>query len=105
MWQLLEWLRGHGLNESAATAGLLGGTVRGFIIRGGWVNGIISALVGAICANYFTTPIALSPTLNVFNWSEGAIGFLIGMGAMLVSELYLKNLGNWITSKFGGAKP
>lgn len=96
MWDFLHdigrVLKSLGLNESTTTAGLLGGTVRGLILQGGWINGFISALVGAIAATYLATPIALSPTFNAWNWSEGTIGFLVGMGAMLGGEWFLKNL-------------
>lgn len=111
MWQILheigQWLKGLGLNESTATAGLLGGTVCGLIIQGGWVNGIISALVGAIASNYLAGPIAMSPHMNPWNWSEGTIGFVVGMGAMLGGEWFLKNLSGWL-DRFrvsGGGKP
>ena len=100
MWDFLHeigrGLKSIGLNESTTTAGLLGGTVRGLILQGGWLNGIASALVGAIAATYLATPIAISPTLNAWNWSEGTIGFLVGMGAMLGGEWFLKNLGDWL---------
>ncbi len=105
IWQFMEWLRSHGLNESTATAGLLGGTVRGLIIQGGWVNGIVSALVGAITANYLGTAVAISPTLNAWNWSEGTIGFVIGMGAMLGCEVFMKRVSDWINAKIPGVKP
>lgn len=91
-----QWIKSLGINESTTTAGLLGGTVRGLIIQGGWINGIISALVGAIAANYMATPLALSASLNVWNWSEGTIGFVVGMGAMIGCEWFLKNLSGWL---------
>ena len=106
MWQFLEWLRSHGLNESTATAGLLGGTVRGLIIRGGWVNGIVSALVGAITANYLGTAIAISPTVNPWNWSEGTVGFVVGMSAMLGWEVFSKKAADYLNSfRFPGQRP
>lgn len=110
MWQILQdigtGLKSLGLNESTATAGLLGGTVRGLIIQGGWINGIISALVGAITANYMASSIALSPTFNVWNWSEGTIGFIVGMSGMLICEGILKWMRDWSQSqKLPGVKP
>lgn len=102
MWDFLHdigrLLKSLGLNESTATAGLLGGTVRGLIIQGGWFNGIVSALVGAITANYLATAISLSPTLNAWNWSEGTIGFVVGMSAMLICEGFLKWAKDWSTN-------
>lgn len=110
MWQLLHdigaGLKSVGLNESTATAGLLGGTVRGLIIQGGWVNGIVSALVGAITANYMASSIAMSPTFNVWNWNEGTIGFIVGMSAMLICEGILKCMRDWSQDpKLPGVKP
>lgn len=102
MWDFLHDVgriaKSLGLNESTTTAGLLGGTVRGLILQGGWIKGIISALVGAIAATYLATPIALSPTFNAWNWSEGTIGFLVGMGAMLGGEWFLNNLKSRLES-------
>lgn len=95
-----------GLNESTAAAGLLGGTVRGLIIQGGWLNGIVSAIVGAITANYMASSIALSATFNVGNWSEGTIGFVVGMCAMLICEGILKYARDWsLNPKLPGPKP
>ncbi len=106
MWDLLQdlgrGLKGLGLNESTATAGLLGGTVRGMILKGGWLNGIFSALVGALSANYLATPIALSTTINVWNWNEGTVGFLVGLGSFLIGEWFLKNLEGKLKKWFGG---
>lgn len=99
MWQFLQdigaGLKSLGLNEGTATAGLLGGTVRGLIIQGGWLNGIVSALVGAITANYMAPGIALSTTFNPWNMSEATIGFLLGMTAMLFCEGVIKKAKDW----------
>lgn len=99
VWQFLHdigiGLKALGLNESTATAGLLGGTVRGLILQGGWFNGIVSAFVGAVTANYLAPSIALSATLNVWNWSEATIGFVVGMAGMLICEGVLKYFKDW----------
>ncbi|MBK8773192.1 MAG: hypothetical protein IPM06_22555 [Rhizobiales bacterium] len=101
MWDFLHDVgriaKSLGLNESTTTIGLLGNGAR-LILQGGWINGIISALVGAIAATYLATPIALSPTFNAWNWSEGTIGFLVGMGAMLGGEWFLNNLKSRLES-------
>jgi hypothetical protein len=68
-------------------------------------DGRISALVGAIAATYLATPIALSPTFNAGNWSEGTIGFLVGMGAMLGGEWFLNNLKDRLDAIKKKAKP
>ncbi len=110
MWQFLHdfglWLKTLGLNESTATAGLLGGTVRGMIIQGGFLNGIASAFVGAVTANYMAPSIATSPVINVWNWSEATIGFVVGMAGMLICEGVLKYFKDWSTHpRIPGAKP
>ena len=110
MWQFFHdigaGLKGLGLNEGTATAGLLGGTVRGLIIQGGFVNGVISALVGAIAANYLAPAIAMSPTVHPWGWTEGTIGFLVGMSGMLICEGILKLAKDWSTNpRFPGSKP
>jgi hypothetical protein len=110
MWQIFHdigaGLKGIGLNESTATAGLLGGTVRGLIIQGGWVNGIVSALVGAITANYMASGLSISTTFNPWSWSEGTIGFIVGMTAMLLCEGILKYARDWSADpKLPGGRP
>ena len=110
MWPFLHdigiWLKGLGLNEGTATAGLLGGTVRGLIIQGGWFNGMVSAFVGAVTANYIAPGIAVSPTINVWGWSEATIGFVVGMAGMLICEGVLKYFRDWSQNpKLPGGKP
>ncbi len=110
VWQFLHdigmWLKGLGINESTATAGLLGGTVRGLIIQGGWVNGIISAFVGAVTANYMAPSLAAAENINVWNWSEGMVGFVVGMAGMLICEGVLKYARDWsVNPKLPGGKP
>lgn len=94
-----EWLRTHGLNESTATAGLMGGTVKNLIVRGGFLNGIVSALTGAITANYIAPGVALSHSFNPWSWSEGTIGFLVGMTSFLICEGTLKYVQGLFTSQ------
>ena len=110
MWQFLHdfgaWLKVIGLNEGTATAGLLGGTVRGLIIQGGWLNGVVSAFVGAVTANYLAPGISLSTTFNVWNWSEATIGFVVGMAGMLICEGVLKWFKDWSANpKLPSVKP
>lgn len=109
-WQFIQDLKVGlnyiGINETTATAGFLGGTVRGLIIRGGWINGIISAFVGCITSNYLAAPASLSATLNPFMWSEGTFGFLIGMSAFLICEGILKKAKDWsLNPTLPGARP
>ena len=110
MWQFLHDIgavfKSLGFNESTATAGLLGGTVRGLIIKGGWINGIISAFVGAVVANYMAPGIAISKTINVWGWSEAMVGFVVGMAGMLICEGVLKYARDWsMNPKIPGTKP
>jgi len=109
MWNFFHdmglFLKGLGINESTATAGLLGGTVRGLIIQGGWINGIISAFVGAVTANYMAPSIAASKAINVWSWSEAMVGFVMGMAGMLICEGVLKYARDWSQNpKLPGAK-
>ena len=89
-----EWLH---VNESTAAAGLLGGTVRGLLIRGGLVNGMISAFVGCVTASYLAPELALS-SLNQWMFTEGTIGFLVGMTGMLICEGILKYVKDKIST-------
>jgi hypothetical protein len=48
----------------------------------------------------------MSSTLNPWNLSEGAIGFVVGMCAMLICEGILKLAKDWSTNpRFPGSKP
>lgn len=76
-------------------AGALGGVVRWLTLRDHWTDGLISIVVGAICAVYIS-PLALPalvPTLGNIGVSSDSVGslsgFLIGIGGITVSGLIM----------------
>lgn len=91
---LLDWWT---QNEKVqlVLAGALGGIVRWATLRDHWTDGLISVIVGAICAVYIS-PLALPELIpflgNVGVSSDsvgGLSGFLIGIGGVSVSGLIM----------------
>lgn len=77
-------------------AGALGGVVRWLTLRDHWSDGVISMLVGAICAMYIA-PLAIPSlvpilgNINVAPENVGTLsGFLIGIGGITVSGFFIE---------------
>lgn len=72
-------------------AGALGGVVRWLTLKQQWLDGLISVIVGAICAVYIGPSIMplLKPVIDFTGVDQesavGLGGFLIGIGGILVS--------------------
>ena len=72
-------------------SGALGGVVRWLTLRDHWVDGIISIVVGSICALYLAplaTPelVPMFGAINIARDSTNSLsGFLIGIGGITVS--------------------
>ncbi len=85
-----------GIKLTTVIAGFLGGLARALIMPGvTWSKALFSCVVGAITAGYLT-PFAL----HWFSYSdvsgaEGAIGYLIGLTAMLIVEGVLNAAKKW----------
>ena len=94
-----------GIKITHLVAGVLGGTVRAFLVGGGWGNAFISVFVGGVTSSYFTAPVAYS-AFNYWMLPEGTIGFLIGLTSMLLCEGILKYTKQWSIRPFlPGNKP
>ncbi len=88
----VEWLASD--PGRAALAGALGGVVRWLTLRHSWKEGVVTLLVGGICAMYLG-PLALpliepliakvAPTGD----ASGLSSFLIGLGGISISGLLL----------------
>jgi hypothetical protein len=82
---------GSGEIARLALAGALGGVVRWLTLRDGWVDGMASVIVGAICAVYLGPLVipALTPVLGGLVVEEAGrsslSGFLIGAGGTTFS--------------------
>ena len=89
---ILTWL----LSEpgKAALAGALGGIVRWVTLREHWRDGIVSLLVGAICAIYLGPLVAplLEPVIGRLapgGDTAGFSAFVVGIGGMSISGLLI----------------
>jgi hypothetical protein len=89
MRDIFQWLFGD--KVQLAVAGALGGVVRWLTLREHPLDGVISVIVGAICASYLS-PLALplmDPVLKGLIVDEqarlGFSGFIIGIGGIGVA--------------------
>lgn len=88
-----------GIKLTHLLAGVAGGTVRAFLAGGGWLAATSSVVIGSLTAGYLTTPVykiaqSYLP-LNVETSTEHAVGFLVGLTAMLLCEGVLKAARGW----------
>lgn len=89
-----------GIKLTHLLAGVAGGIVRAFLAGGSWVAAVSSVVVGSLTAGYLTTPVysgtkAWFPAVGHDASSEHAIGFLVGLTAMLICEGVLKAARGW----------
>ena len=89
MRDYISWLAGD--KGQLAIAGALGGLVRWLTLREHWRDGLVSRVVGGICA-VFLAPLALpaiEPILGKIIADEAArgtlSGFIIGIGGIVVA--------------------
>ena len=89
-----------GIKTTHLVAGVAGGAVRALLAGGGWLAAISSVVIGSLTAGYLTTPVyaaarAYFPTLTGGISTEHAIGFLVGLTAMLICEGVLRFIRGW----------
>jgi hypothetical protein len=89
---ILTWLATE--PGKAALAGALGGIVRWVTLREHWRDGILSLLVGAICAIYLGPLVApiLEPVIGKLapgGDTAGFSAFVVGIGGMSISGLLI----------------
>lgn len=88
-----------GIKLTHLFAGIAGGTVRAFLSGEGWLAAFSSVVVGSLTAGYLTGPVYLGAqryvSLPPDPSSEHAIGFLVGLTAMLVCEGVLRWVRVW----------
>lgn len=88
-----------GIKLTHLLAGVAGGTVRAFLSGEGWLAAFSSVVVGSLTAGYLTAPVyagaqkyfAIPPDPS----TEHAIGFLVGLTAMLICEGVLRAVRGW----------
>lgn len=89
-----------GIKSTHLIAGIAGGVVRAFLAGGSWMEAVSSVVVGSLTAGYITTPVyaaasAYLPGIANDVSSEHAIGFLVGLTAMLICEGALRFARGW----------
>jgi hypothetical protein len=89
---ILTWLWSE--PGKAALAGALGGIVRWVTLREHWRDGILSLLVGAICAVYLGPLVApiLEPVIGRLapgGDTAGFSAFIVGIGGMSISGMLI----------------
>ena len=89
-----------GIKLTHLLAGVAGGTVRAFLAGGGWIVAVSSVVIGSLTAGYLTTPVyagvkAYFPNISGDVSSEHAVGFLVGLTAMLICEGVLRAARSW----------
>ncbi len=100
---LLEWL--FGPDGRVAVAGAMGGLVRWLTLKSSWVDGMVSIIVGAICAVYLG-PLALplvEATLGKIVLEDASraafSGFIIGLGGIALASFVMDVLSARFRSK------
>lgn len=88
-----------GIKLTHLLAGVAGGTVRAFMSGEGWLAAFSSVVVGSLTAGYLTAPV-YAGTQKYFSIppdpsTEHAIGFLVGLTAMLICEGVLRSARLW----------
>lgn len=88
-----------GVKLTHLLAGVAGGTVRAFLSGEGFLASFSSVVVGSLTAGYLTTPVYAGVRsyveLPADPSSEHAIGFLVGLTAMLICEGVLRAVRGW----------
>lgn len=85
---LIEWLFSD--SGKGAVAGALGGLVRWITLRDHWTDGVLSVVVGAICALYLGPLVApiLNPVIGKIAPASDGTGFsafVVGLGGISLS--------------------
>lgn len=88
-----------GIKLTHLLAGVAGGTVRAFMGSEGWLAAFSSVVVGSLTAGYLTGPVYMGAQKYVSippdPSTEHAIGFLVGLTAMLICEGVLRSVRLW----------
>ena len=89
-----------GIKTTHLVAGVAGGIVRAVLAGGSWMASVSSVVIGSLTAGYLTTPVyaaakAWFQLLAGDASSEHAIGFLVGLTAMLICEGVLRFIRGW----------
>lgn len=88
-----------GIKITHLIAGIAGGTVRALLTGGTWGMAVASVLVGAMTAGYLTQSSYFALIRYFPAWAdpstEHALGFVIGVSAMVLCEGILIHAKKW----------
>lgn len=88
-----------GIKSTHLIAGVAGGVVRALLAGGDVMSAIAAVVVGSLTAGYLTTPVYQAATnylpLVKDQSTEHAVGFLVGLTAMLICEGTLRAVKTW----------
>lgn len=99
-----------GIKTSHLIAGVAGGVVRAFLAGSDLMTAIASVVIGSLTAGYLTSPVYKAVTVyfptTADTSTEHAVGFLVGLTAMLICEGVLRYARQWSKNpKLPGNKP
>ena len=99
-----------GVKTSHLVAGIAGGVVRAFLSGSDMMTAIASVVIGSLTAGYLTTPVYKGLAANfpatADPSTEHAVGFLVGLTAMLICEGVLRYARQWSKNpRLPGNKP
>lgn len=99
-----------GIKITHIAAGVAGGAVRALLMGGGWMAAFTAVLIGSLTAAYFTTPayylLSRYTSIPQEPSTEHAVGFLVGLTAMMICEGFLKYARGWSRNPtLPGGKP
>lgn len=92
-----------GIKLTHLIAGVAGGTVRAFLSGfDDWISAVAAVVVGSLTAGYLTTPVYKMATVNfpvpAEAGTEHAVGFLVGLTAMMLCEGVMRAARGWSKS-------
>lgn len=88
-----------GVKTSHLIAGIAGGIVRALLAGSDMMTAIASVVIGSLTAGYLTSPVYKAVTVyfpaSADTSTEHAVGFLVGLTAMLICEGALRFAKQW----------
>lgn len=102
---LIAWL--HTDAGAAALAGAAGGLVRWLTLREKPRDGVVSLLVGSLCALYLGPLVEpmLAPVIGAISPGQGAVGFssfVVGLGGIGLAGFVIETLRRFQVEREGG---
>lgn len=102
---LIGWLQSDA--GAAAMAGAAGGLVRWLTLREHWRDGVVSLIVGSLCALYLGPLVEpmLAPVIGKIasqGDAQGFSSFVVGLGGIGIAGFVIETLRKFRAQKVGG---